>query len=255
MLQGTFDTLSFAEVLRLLASGHKTGALRMDAGVAATLWMEHGACRAVEGGDLVEPLADGGELLARLVDVGFAIARTGGGTFRFMGDEAAPWRTEAVISVEDVLAEVGGLLTQWRQIEQIVPSLDCRPVLADELKVDHLDVDADLWKLLVRIDGRRSVRDLAHRTGRSVLDLCYTLMDLAAAGAIGIVPEPERARAPHRLLDGTVQPEEPYGPGVESPHPGPTEARGDGVVVGAAAGNGSGDRGALLRVFSALRDE
>src|SRR4029453_11504722 len=35
VLQGTFDTLSFAEVNRLLAASHKTGALRMDAGVIA----------------------------------------------------------------------------------------------------------------------------------------------------------------------------------------------------------------------------
>ena len=42
MLQGTFDTLSFAEVLRLLADARKTGAVGMDAGVAATWGLVEG---------------------------------------------------------------------------------------------------------------------------------------------------------------------------------------------------------------------
>src|SRR5688572_22937098 len=96
MLQGTFDTIDFGEVLRLLAAGKKTGALHVEAGASATLWMKDGGCRAVEGGDLVEPLTDAGELRARLVDVGFAIARTAGGTFRFADGESSPWHTDEV---------------------------------------------------------------------------------------------------------------------------------------------------------------
>ena len=259
MLQGTFETIDFAEVLRLLAGGKKTGALHIEAGVAATLWMEDGGCRAVEGGDFVEPLTDTGELRARLVDLGFAIARTTGGTFRFADGEASPWHSDEAITVEDLLTEVEGLSSQWRQIEAVVPSLDCRPTLSDELAVDRLEVDSELWKLIVRIDGRRSVRDLAHRTGRSVLELCYTLMDLVEAGAVGIGPataaqrtagsQKRSAKTSERISAGAVQPEEPYGPGVESPHPGPKVAE----RVGAAK-NGSGDKGALLQVFSGLRD-
>jgi hypothetical protein len=237
VLQGTFDTLSFTEVLHLLAGSRKTGALRMDAGVAATWWFGDGRCVAAEGGDLIDAVRDRNEMLARLVDIGFAIARTSAGTFRFVADEAPPWQASEPVTVDAVLVEVDGLLAQWREIEAVIPSLECRPVLADELAVEQLVVDGELWRLLVRIDGRRTIRDIAHRTGRSVLELCRTLMDLVAAGAVAIAPEAvdDEPAVRYQVVDGVVQPEEPYGPGVESPHPGPSE-----------------DRGALLRIFSAI---
>jgi hypothetical protein len=256
VLQGTFDTLSFSEVNRLLAASHKTGALRMDAGVIATWWFEDGVCRAAEGGDLVEPVTDSRELLARMVDIGFVVARHAGGTFRFVAEEHAPWESEVRLPVDAVLVEIDGLLEQWREIEVVIPSLECRPVLCDELGTDRLEVDAETWRLIVQIDRRRTVRDLAHRTSRSVFELCRTLIELVELGAVAITPEVVVAPSPPApgrrngagpgAPVGYVQPEEPYGPGVESPHPGPS-------AVDAADERKSGDRGALLRVFSALQ--
>lgn len=258
MLQGTFDTLSFSEVNRLLAASHKTGALRMDAGVIATWWFEDGVCRAAEGGDLVEPVTDSRELLARMVDIGFVVARHAGGTFRFVAEEHAPWESEVRLPVDAVLVEIDGLLEQWREIEVVIPSLECRPVLCDELGTDRLEVDSETWRLIVQIDRRRTVRDLAHRTSRSVFELCRTLIELVELGAVAITPEVVVAPSPPPTTSGRrngagpgapvgyVQPEEPYGPGVDSAHPGP-------APVEAVDDRKSGDRGALLRVFSALQ--
>jgi Domain of unknown function (DUF4388) len=255
VLQGTFDTLSFSEVLRLLADARKTGALRMDAGVAATWWLVDGVCCAAEGGDLVEPVSDVRELLARMVDIGFVAARHAGGTFRFVADEKPPWESEVRLDVDAVLVEIDALLEQWREIEVVIPSLECRPVLCDELGTDRLEVDAETWRLIVQIDRRRTVRDLAQRTTRSVFELCRTLIELVELGAVAITPEVVVAPPPREARRGTstvaspnsaVRPEEPYGPGVESPHPGPAQT--------ADEERKSGDRGALLRVFSALQN-
>jgi hypothetical protein len=252
VLQGTFDTLSFSEVNRLLAASHKTGALRMDAGVVATWWFEDGVCRAAEGGDLVEPVTDARELLARMVDIGFVVARHAGGTFRFVAEEPAPWESEVRLPVDAVLIEIDALLEQWREIEVVIPSLECRPVLCDELGADHLEIDGETWRLIVQIDRRRTVRDLAQRTSRSVFELCRTLIELVELGAVQITPEvvvapppSSQRRAGPGAPVGYVQPEEPYGPGVESPHPGP---------IAESEERKPGDRGALLRVFSALQN-
>jgi len=253
VLQGTFDTLSFSEVNRLLAASLKTGALRMDAGVAATWWFEDGICCAAEGGDLVEPVTDERELLARMVDIGFVVARHAGGTFRFVADEKPSWESEVRLPVDAVLVEIDGLLEQWREVEVVIPSLECRPVLCEELGTDRLEVDAETWRLIVQIDRRRTVRDLAHRTSRSVFELCRTLIELVELGAVSITPEvvvaPPPAASSRRAGPGApvgyVRPEEPYGPGVESPHPGPSPVEAD--------ERKPGDRGALLRVFSALQ--
>ena len=57
MLQGTFDTLSFSEVNRFLAASRKTGALRMDAGVIATLWFEEGVFTADQSRRILDAAA------------------------------------------------------------------------------------------------------------------------------------------------------------------------------------------------------
>jgi hypothetical protein len=256
VLQGTFDTLSFFEVNRLLAASRKTGALRMDAGVLATWWFEEGVCYAAEGGDQIQPVGDERELLARMVDIGFVVARHAGGTFRFLVDDRAPWESAARLSVDAVLIEIDHLLEQWREIEVVIPSLECRPVLCEELGAESVTIDAETWKLLVQIDRRRTVRDLAQRTNRSVFELCGALIDLVDLGAVAITPEvvvappppPNNGRRGSSNASGSaVQPEEPYGPGVESPHPGP-------VSADASDERKPGDRGALLRVFSALQN-
>ncbi len=190
-----------------------------------------------------------------MVDIGFVVARHAGGTFRFVAEEHAPWESEVRLPVDAVLVEIDGLLEQWREIEVVIPSLECRPVLCDELGTDRLEVDAETWRLIVQIDRRRTVRDLAHRTSRSVFELCRTLIELVELGAVAITPEvvvapsppPSGRRAPGPGAPvGYVQPEEPYGPGVDSAHPGPSS-------VEASDERKTGDRGALLRVFSALQ--
>src|SRR5579862_7400607 len=188
VLQGSFETLSLAEVMGLLASARKTGALWLDAAsMSGIVHVEDGYCRAVEFGDRRQPVDDAGTLLDRLVDVCFAVARQETGTFRFGADEPAPWLCPEPVELSDALVEVERLLKQWREIRRVIPSLDCRPRLLDALVVDELVVARDQWSLLVAIDGRRSVRELVERTGQPVLEMCHALLELVDAGAVGIV--------------------------------------------------------------------
>ena len=60
VLQGTFETLSLPEVLGLLASARKTGALWLDAGpIAGVVHLEDGHCHAAETGEHRGPVDDG----------------------------------------------------------------------------------------------------------------------------------------------------------------------------------------------------
>jgi hypothetical protein len=104
------------------------------------------------------------------------------------------------------------------------------------------------------------------RTSRPVLDVCHALSDLVEAGAVGIVeppaarsssgngaaaattsvPTPSSASRKKSSSDRLVEPEEPYGPGVEEPHLGPQAHAED---------ENPAEKGEFLRVFSALRDK
>src|SRR5690348_15930718 len=88
-LQGTFDTLPLTEVLGLLSTAGKSGALRLEAGGhEAHVFLSGGRCCAVEADDASGPVASPEALSARLVDVGFSLGRIASGSFRFSDGEA-----------------------------------------------------------------------------------------------------------------------------------------------------------------------
>jgi uncharacterized protein DUF4388 len=191
VLQGTFDTLGLTEVLGLLATSSKTGALWLKAGsVEGRIYLADGRCCAAESTDLLEPVRSDPELESRLVDVCFLLARQDGGSFRFVVDDEPNWRVDGRgVAVDDAVDSLGHLLEEWREIQRVIPSLEARPQLAAELGSDSIIIDQLRWRLLVCLDGRRSVREVMHHTKRSVLDVCNALKDLIEDGAVEIAPD------------------------------------------------------------------
>jgi hypothetical protein len=227
VLQGTFDTLALPEVLSLLANSNKTGALWLEAGPAtAAIYLADGRCCAAQSGDLPGKVDDAPTLLNRIVDLCFAAARTEDGAFRF-GAEEPPWVSSETVDLHVAIEELARLLDEWREIQSVIPSLDCRVKLSEELGSDGIVVDPERWRLLVAIDGRRTVRELVRKTNRPVLDVCHALLALVDAGAASVHAAPvtqtsgSRAGKAAPTRTHAVEPETPYGPGVESPHPGP----------------------------------
>jgi hypothetical protein len=255
VLQGTLETLSLPELLGLLAQSRKTGALWLDAAnSSAVVYIADGRCCAAESSDAGEPLADAPALMARVVDVCFAIERADDGSFRF-GPEQPPWACAETVDLEVAIDELARLVEEWREIQAVIPSLECRIRLADELGVEELSVDRECWQLVVALDGRRSVRDLVRKTNRPVLDVCHAILALVDAGAVSVGPAPAAPvaartnRTRPRVVDGAVEPEAPYGPGVESPHPGP-----NGTGVDDERELDPASKGRYLSAFSGLRD-
>ncbi len=265
MLQGTFETLPLPEVLGLLARSHKRGALLLEAGPASgVIFVEDGRCRATESRDQRGAVEHAPELLVRLVDLCFAVARQGNGSFKFATDEAPEWECSEAVDLEVAIDELEHLLVEWRDIQEAIPSLEARVRLSEDLGVDELRVGRDRWRLLVAIDGGRTVRDLVQRTTRPILEVCHELVELLDARAITIsetastAAQPstststrrsgKAASVPRKKDDAALlQVAEPYGPGVEAPHPGPATA----TAETDAPVNAKGE---FLRVFSALRD-
>jgi hypothetical protein len=239
VLQGTFETLSLPEVLGLLASARKSGALWLESGsMAGVLHVEDGHCRAVETSERRGPVDHGADLLDRLVEVCFNVVRLERGSFRFAADEPAPWRCPEPVELSDAMVEVERLLKQWREVVRVIPSLDCRPRLLDALVVEELVLDRARWTLLVALDGRRTVRDVVERVGQPVLEVCHSLLELVETGAVGILdpdpprvepapePEPVPAPEPAPLMERAPEPEPAPEPlPVPAPEPAPPVER------------------------------
>jgi hypothetical protein len=300
-LSGTFDVFSLPEVLRMLASGGKSGTLTVDtAGRQARVELFDGECCGAGDGSDGEPLvADHtpAVLHARLLDVAFETARRRDGTFSFAGDEHPRPQPAATTPVEPVLEELEQLQREWDEISAVVPSADAIPVLAPSLPSDEIVVNGAEWALLARLDGATAVRELPARTGTSLIEVCRALVGLVRRGAIDVAPAPRPVPAAPRptevlaevMLDVAPQSSEPQhprrraaapptAPGRSEPQPearpepepvasaeavidadAPSDAGGEGEDASPAQQHdgeapSEGDRGAMLRLFSALRE-
>ena len=187
-LQGTLDTFSLPDVLRLLATTGKTGCLHVDGDRGrGQVWIDDGSLVAAKAERaLGEPSID---------EVVFEMLRFGRGQFSFAVDEKAPDDAEPT-DVEATLRRAGQLLDEWRELEAVVPSLSHRVAMAPELTVEQVTVDADRWKALVAIASGRSVGELAETLGLGELGISRTVSDLVELG-VAVIEPPGAARTPN----------------------------------------------------------
>jgi len=185
-LQGTLDTFSLPDVLRLLATTGKTGCLHVDG--------DRGRGRVwIDGGSVVAASADRALGEPSIDEVVFEMLRFGRGSFSFAIDEPAPHDAEPT-EIEGTLRRATQLLEEWRELEAIVPSLSHRVAMAPELTVEQVTVDADRWKALVAIASGRSVGELAEALGVGELGITRTVSDLVELG-VAVVEPPTTGRS------------------------------------------------------------
>ncbi len=224
-LQGTFDTLPVTELLGLLSTAGKSGALRLEAGGhEAEVFLSGGRCCAIEADDASSAVAGGDGLNARLVDVGFSLGRIPAGSFRFSDGAPPAHDADATAPIEPAIVEIQALLDQWHDIEATIPSLDVRVRLAPVLGAEEIVLRAPEWSILVDLEAMPTVRDLVRRRPEPLIEVCRILKELVERGAAEVgsdlgPPQPRLARRTRDSAGATVtnvlEPEAPYAPPAE----------------------------------------
>lgn len=187
-LQGTLDSFSLPDVLRLLAGTGKSGCLQVEGDRGeGNVWVEAGAIVAARAERALDD--------ASIDEVVFELLRYGDGSFRFAADEKAPEPDEPH-EVDHALRNATELLNEWRELEAVVPSLAHRVRIAPELTVDQVTVDAERWKTLVAMATGPSVDELGSALSQGELAVSRTVSDLVELG-VAVVEEPN-ADAPQR---------------------------------------------------------
>jgi hypothetical protein len=116
-LQGTLDTFSVPDVLRLLASTRKQGRLLLSGTRGeGSVWLDDG--RVV---DVTVPAAPE----VGMADALFEILRAADGAFAFEAGLAAPDDSAEGQDVEALLSEVEERVAEWQQLEAWSPR--CAP--------------------------------------------------------------------------------------------------------------------------------
>jgi hypothetical protein len=130
MLQGSFDTFDFAEVLGVLAQKHQTGKLRLHSGPASVdLYLAGGTLVHAESVDHGSPPRVAASR-SRLEEACFEVLRWDHGSFEFHPGVAPQSSRGLDASVDSVLEGARKRLEVWDRVESIIPSMDVQPRLA-----------------------------------------------------------------------------------------------------------------------------
>src|SRR5512139_981732 len=205
--QGSLAELHLPDIIQLVSVSGKTGVFHLTDGAhRGDIWLHEGRIVHAETEDLT-----GEEAVYAL-----AIWRTG--EFRFEAGIAAPRQTIQK-SNTNLLMEAARRLDEWRVLSRKIPSVELVPeFIVLENREGQINLNTMEWLLLSKIDGQRTVRQIATTAGMGVFDAAKLLYGLVAANLIrlkesggsalaGSTPRPGmRSQAAQTPAPGTSRP-------------------------------------------------
>jgi hypothetical protein len=203
-LEGTLDTVSLPEVLRLLAAG-KTGRLRLEGPRGAgSVLVRGGLVAAAE-----TPRTGGVHTAADLPEAVFELLRWDTGSFSFASSEGAAEGEgqSAGVAVDELLSEASARLERWREVEAVVPSLAASVEVVDRLDGSEAVVEAGSWPVLVAAARSTTVGEVGSRLDLDEVACSGAVRDLVSAGLVRVGPAPAPvAASPVVGSQGTAPP-------------------------------------------------
>ena len=222
MLTGTLDDFTLTDVLRLVASARRTGRLDVtrDAG-SGRLWFRDGA---VAGADADYERRRPGDAPQRAIeDLTFDLMRWDLGEFTWSPGPPRAGDTATAVEVDELLRDVSRRLEELAEIVTLVPSEEAVLSMAAQPPEGavQINITPAEWRVLVLVDGRRPVREIAAVAGLDDLEAMKVLFGLAAAGLVQTgtpVPSPEEGAfgATSDLTDMTATSDVSDAPGEET---------------------------------------
>jgi hypothetical protein len=175
--QGSLSELHLPDIIQLVSVSGKTGVFRLiDAEHRGDIWLHEGRIVHAELEDLA-----GEEAVYAL-----AIWRTG--EFRFEAGIPSP-RQSIQKSNTNLLMEAARRLDEWRVLSKKVPSVELVPeFVVLESREGQINLNTMEWLLLSKIDGQRSVKQIAAAASMSVFDAAKLLYGLVATNLIRLRP-------------------------------------------------------------------
>ena len=199
-LSGTLDGIGLAPLVGFLTDLSKTGRLAVSDGPTnGTVYLESGRVVGAVFG------AERG--VAALDAIGLAL---GSGRFGFVDDTGEPDRNLALEPAE-LKRHLDQLTRERATLAAAVPSLTAVPraVVDDSSEQDELALDRDTLRLLLALDGRQTVTQLAQERGlmrtlkqlAKLVELGLARLDVPTAVGATVVEDATRVAAPAEAVD------------------------------------------------------
>lgn len=186
--QGSLRELQLADIIQLVSTSGKTGKFFLTRDdERGSLYLKQGRIVHAEVGDL-----EGEEAV-------HVLASWNSGDFRFEPSVEID-RVSIHKSNTQLLMEAAHQHDEWRVLSRKVPGLDSVPTLASPDAGRPVTLSPAEWGLIVRIDGKKSVRELAKEAESSSFDVAKLLYGLVTANLVEMLP-PTREQTPSSAGD------------------------------------------------------
>jgi hypothetical protein len=209
--QGSLAELHLPDIIQLVSVSGKTGVFRLTDGThQGNIWLHEGRIVHSEMEDL-----SGEEAV-------YALAIWRSGEFRFEAGIAAPRQTIQKTNT-NLLMEAARRLDEWRVLSKKIPSVELVPEFVIlENREGQINLNTMEWLLLSKIDGQRSVKQIAAAAGMGVFDAAKLLYGLVATNLIRLTDKGSGAeRARPSPPPATPAPASPAAPSRPVPAPAP----------------------------------
>lgn len=210
--QGSLAELHLPDIIQLVSVSGKTGVFHLSDGTnRGDIWLHEGRIVHAEHEDLW------GE------EAVYSLAIWRSGEFRFEAGIGSPRQTIQK-SNTNLLMEAARRLDEWRVLSKKIPSVELVPefVILDS-REGQINLNTMEWLLLSKIDGQRSVKQIAAATGMGVFDAAKLLYGLVATNLLrlkeqGVARVPGRAPQPAvPAASNALRPAAEPGPSLAGP--------------------------------------
>lgn len=173
--QGSLRELPLPDIVQLVSVSGKTGrfALRREGHPGGEIYLRGGQMVHARVGDL-----EGEEAV-------YELAIWPEGDFTFHAGEESPTATIQK-SNTNLLMEAARRIDEWQVLSKRIPSTRLVPVFTDQATTTSVSLTALEWRLVCKIDERRTVEDIAAALGQGPFDTCKLLYGLVTSGLVAL---------------------------------------------------------------------
>jgi hypothetical protein len=161
----------------LLSAGGQTGLLHLSDGAnTGDLYMQDGQLmHAVTGGQMGEGAV-------------YALMAWQRGSFRFAPGEAAPEHS-ITMPTGQLLEEGSRHAKEWREIKRVIPNSEMVFTLSASGSAGAVSLEPEEWQVLAKVNGERTVSDIAEALGWDELLVSRLLVRLVTGGLLEAVEQ------------------------------------------------------------------
>lgn len=198
--QGSIKELPVPDIVQLMSVSGKTGVFTLTRGP------ERGVIY-LKNGQMVHSRL--GEVTGE--EAVYALAIWSSGDFQFTPNDESEEHT-ITKSNTSLLMEAARRLDEWKVLSKKIPGIDAVPQLRERESPEPVTLSPQEWNLAGKIDGQRTIDEIARANRTSPFEVAKTLYGLVAADLVEL-----RAKAPARpsspaAVPAAVSPAAPASP-------------------------------------------